>query len=170
MRYFVTLDPALESKSVIVDVQDPSTGAFLVLVDGRKVDVDIAMLGAQLSVLVDGRVVDLTIEGSPPDLGVILSGRRGRIRVESERQRAAEAARRPPPVASEWVTVSRMPGRVVRVLVHKGDSVLAGQPMVVMEAMKMEDEIRAKTAGTVADVHVLPGAAVEANAKLVTLA
>jgi biotin carboxyl carrier protein len=58
----------------------------------------------------------------------------------------------------------------VKVLVQKGDQVAVGQPLIVMEAMKMENEIRAKTAGTVADVHVLPGAAVEANATLVSLA
>jgi biotin carboxyl carrier protein len=63
-----------------------------------------------------------------------------------------------------------MPGRVVKVLVSKGDEVAVGQSLLVVEAMKMENEIRAKVAGTVADVHVAAGATVEGNAKLITLA
>jgi biotin carboxyl carrier protein len=63
-----------------------------------------------------------------------------------------------------------MPGRVVKVLVAKGDVVEAGQGLLVLEAMKMENEVKARVSGTVADVHVVPGTAVEGSAKLVTLA
>jgi biotin carboxyl carrier protein len=139
-------------------------------VDGRKADVDVAVLGERLSVLVDRRVVDLTLEGSPPELDVIAAGRRSRVRVQSERARAGEAVRTARRTSSETRTVSPMAGRVVKVLVQKGDSVLVGQPLVVMESMKMENEIRANVPGTVTEVHVTPGAAVVAHAKLVTLA
>jgi biotin carboxyl carrier protein len=63
-----------------------------------------------------------------------------------------------------------MPGRVVRVLVAPGATVQERQGVIVLEAMKMENEVRAPAAGTVAHVHVVAGEAVEANAKLVTLA
>ena len=66
--------------------------------------------------------------------------------------------------------VAPMPGLVVRVLVQPGDAVAAGQGLVVMEAMKMENELRAATAGTVRAVHARPGAAVEKGALLVELA
>jgi pyruvate carboxylase subunit B len=56
------------------------------------------------------------------------------------------------------------------VLVAKGDDVQPGQGLVVLEAMKMENEVHARAAGTVAHVHVTAGTAVEGNAKLVTLA
>lgn len=66
--------------------------------------------------------------------------------------------------------VAPMPGLVVRVLVAIGDPVQAGQPLVVMEAMKMENELRAATAGTVTALPVAPGAAVDKGTTLVTLA
>jgi pyruvate carboxylase subunit B len=69
----------------------------------------------------------------------------------------------------EKVVKSPMPGRVVKILVGKGDTVSAGQGLVVLEAMKMENEVRARAAGTVAIVHVTTGTAVEGNAVLVTL-
>jgi biotin carboxyl carrier protein len=89
--------------------------------------------------------------------------------VESERMRAAERAKRGSPSGGEKLTKSPMPGRVVKVLVAKGDVVVAGQGLVVLEAMKMENEVRTRTAGKVAEVHVAAGATVEGNAKLVTL-
>jgi pyruvate carboxylase subunit B len=62
-----------------------------------------------------------------------------------------------------------MPGRVVRVLVAEGAEVEAGQPLLVLEAMKMENEVRAPVAGSVAAVAVVAGAAVESGARLLTL-
>jgi biotin carboxyl carrier protein len=73
--------------------------------------------------------------------------------------------------ASGPVTVkSPMPGRVVKVLVKAGARVSGGQPVVVVEAMKMENELRAPRAGAVLDVRCAEGAAVEAGQDLVTIA
>lgn len=65
--------------------------------------------------------------------------------------------------------IAPMPGLVVRVRVSVGDRVEAGQGVVVMEAMKMENELRASTAGVVRSVEVQPGTAVEKGTLLVAL-
>jgi len=65
--------------------------------------------------------------------------------------------------------ISVMPGKVVRVLVSPGDEVKAGQGLVVIEAMKMENEIGSPRGGRVTAVHVEPGRAVEAGATLVVV-
>ena len=62
-----------------------------------------------------------------------------------------------------------MPGKVVRVLVHAGDHVRVHQPLVVVEAMKMENELRAGRNGRVAAIHVQEGASVEAGALVVVI-
>jgi biotin carboxyl carrier protein len=62
-----------------------------------------------------------------------------------------------------------MPGKVVRVLVKAGDPVRARQPVVVVEAMKMENEVRADRDGTVAEVHTRDGMSVEAGALLIII-
>ncbi len=66
--------------------------------------------------------------------------------------------------------VAPMPGLIVRLHVNVGDSVTAGQPIVVMEAMKMENELRAPAAGVVKAVFAQPGKAVEKGTVLVELA
>jgi len=170
MRYYVTLDPDPGAKPIVVDVKELPSGALEVTVDDRPVDVDVVPVGGQLSVRIDGRVVDLTTEGTPPEIGAIASGHRSYVRVESERQRAADAARKGKGGGSEKVIKSPMPGRVVKVLVQAGADVEAGQPLLVMEAMKMENEIKAKAPGKVQEVLVKAGDAVEGNAKLILLA
>jgi biotin carboxyl carrier protein len=62
-----------------------------------------------------------------------------------------------------------MPGRIARVLVNAGDTVAARQGLVVVEAMKMENELRSPRAGTVSEVRVAAGALVEANAVLIVI-
>jgi biotin carboxyl carrier protein len=63
--------------------------------------------------------------------------------------------------------VSPMPGRIVKVLVKAGERVEANQGLVVVEAMKMENELRAPRAGRVAEVKVVDGMSVDANAVLI---
>jgi propionyl-CoA carboxylase alpha chain len=66
--------------------------------------------------------------------------------------------------------VAPMPGAVVRVLVDAGAEVEAGQPLVVLEAMKMEHTVASPATGTVSEVKVQPGQQVEAGAVLVVVA
>ncbi|HUJ13950.1 MAG TPA: biotin/lipoyl-containing protein [Thermoanaerobaculia bacterium] len=63
-----------------------------------------------------------------------------------------------------------MPGRIVRVLVTKGESVRKGASLLVLEAMKMENEIQAQTDGSVEEILVEPGQTVESGAELVRIA
>lgn len=86
-------------------------------------------------------------------------------RTRTIRDMAAAAA---PPTGPAPI-IAPMPGLVVRVHVQPGDTVAAGQGLVVMEAMKMENELRAQGAGVVKTVLVAPGTAVEKGAVLVEL-
>jgi len=65
--------------------------------------------------------------------------------------------------------VAPMPGKIVRVLVHNGQAVVTRQPIVVVEAMKMENELRAGRDGTVAEIHAQEGQSVDAGALLVII-
>jgi len=65
--------------------------------------------------------------------------------------------------------VAPMPGKIVRVLVHNGQAVVTRQPIVVVEAMKMENELRAGRDGTIAEIHAHEGQSVDAGALLVII-
>jgi glutaconyl-CoA/methylmalonyl-CoA decarboxylase subunit gamma len=170
MRYHVDLNPNGDRNSLEVDVRELPSGALDVRIGGAPIAVDVARIGSQLSIIVDGRVVDLTVEGVPPEIGAIASGHRSYVHVESERQRAASQARRGSGAVQSKTVKSPMPGRIIKVLVATGDAVVAGQSLLVVEAMKMENEVKAKADAIVAQVHVAVGATVEGGAKLITLA
>jgi biotin carboxyl carrier protein len=86
-----------------------------------------------------------------------------RTRAIQDQAAAVTGPRGPAPL------VAPMPGLVVRVKVAPGDRVAAGAGLVVMEAMKMENELRAPAAGTVKAIHATPGTAVEKGTVLVEL-
>jgi pyruvate carboxylase subunit B len=86
-----------------------------------------------------------------------------RTRAIRDLSAASAAASGPAPV------IAPMPGLIVRLHVQLGDQVQAGQAVVVMEAMKMENELSAPAAGTIKVIHAVPGKAVEKGALLVEL-
>lgn len=164
MRYFVTF-PA--GKQVEVEVDHLPTGELSVVVGGRRLAVDPFLNHGSTGLRIDHRVIDLWMEGAPPNVGVVARGSRFYAEVESERQRALSAALGGKQGAvAEGLVVSPMPGRVLKVLVKEGDEVTAGAPLVVVEAMKMENELHCGRGGVVKKIFVTPGQTVEGGAKL----
>jgi biotin carboxyl carrier protein len=170
MRYFVTFPSGAE---IPVDVDHLPTGEISVMVSGKRYAVDAVAIGSgggTTSMRVDDQVVDLWMEGTPPNVGVIARGHRFYVKAESERMRALAAALGTKGgSAGEGTVLSPMPGRVLKVLVAEGDAVEVGTALVVVEAMKMENELGAARSGTVRKIHVAPGQNVESGARLVEI-
>ena len=165
MRYFVEFPGGREIPG---DVSLLPTGGVEVLVDGVRVEADAVDLGGDVTVArIDGHVHDLWIEGKPPEIGVVAGPRRFFARVESERMRAA--AVRTDRESGDSVVKSPMPGRVLKLLVAVDDEVHVGQPLVVVEAMKMENELMAERAGSVKALFVSAGQTVDSGQKLLEI-
>ena len=164
MKYFVTIG----ARTIEVDL-----GPHGATVDGRAVNAELRELpGTRMRhLLVDGHshtLVATAVEAGVWDLHV--QGARHRVDVVDERTRAIRsmtgqgaAARGPAPIKAP------MPGLITRVEVAAGDTVLAGQGVIVIEAMKMENELRVDADAIVEQVLVAPGQAVEKGAVLVQL-
>lgn len=121
---------------------------------------------------VDGRVFRVLARvGSAPGHYILnVGGYRIPVEALDRRRRALRALAAETRIAKGPANISApMPGLIVRVLVGTGDQIALGQGVVVMEAMKMENELRAQAAGTVKRVLVEPGAAVERGAVLLEL-
>jgi biotin carboxyl carrier protein len=119
------------------------------------------------SVLLDGRVYDARVEETAGGLIVVIDGYRFEIEVRDPRRWSRKDATR----AGDGVqtVLAPMPGKVVRVLVAPGDRVAASQGLLVVEAMKMQNEMKAPRAGRVLSVMVKEGATVTAGEVLATL-
>lgn len=163
MKYYVTLDGRTREIELTPDG---------VRMDGREVPAEIATLpGTSLRHLrIGDRGWLLSAERTEDGWAVRLGGRRAEVHVEDERTRAVrELAGAGAPGEGPRELRAPMPGLVVRVLVEPGHEVEAGDGLVVMEAMKMENELSARGAGTVAEVRVEEGQTVNQDDVLVTL-
>jgi biotin carboxyl carrier protein len=115
-------------------------------------------------VTVDGIAYDITLDGDT----AIVDGIARQIQVSGlETERVSTIGARPAPsVAGAGAIQAIMPGSIVRVLVSEGDEVAAGDVLLVLEAMKMENELQTPISGVVKAIYVEPGQAVEMNAVL----
>jgi biotin carboxyl carrier protein len=161
------------ARAVSVERAGGSPGRFRVLVDGTEYlvgaarigDYDLSLTGELPSTL--SADVQVTPAGGRGEVLVSIAGRVVAATVNGRRTgRTAEARAHP---AGEQSVSAPMPGRVVRVLVTAGDEVAARQPVVVVEAMKMENELRAPKPGRVKEVTVAPGMSVDAGKVLVVI-
>lgn len=164
MKYHVTL----RSRTYLIDVDG---GA--VTVDGERLEAHWAPVpGTPLIHLLLGKdswtIACQQLEGRRWALGAV--GERFELEVQDDRAKQIEALTgqgRKPTLGG--IVKAPMPGLVVRVEVTQGQVVAAGEGLVVVEAMKMENELRASHSGLVEQVHVSAGDRVEKGAPLVTL-
>jgi biotin carboxyl carrier protein len=119
------------------------------------------------SILLEGRSYDAFVEETSSGMTVSIDGHRFEIAIRDPRQWSRKTAGR----GGEGVQTiaSPMPGKVVRVLVAAGDVVEPGQGIVVVEAMKMQNEMKADRAGRVVAIAVKEGATVVAGEVLATV-
>jgi biotin carboxyl carrier protein len=159
-------DTLVEGRTVRVELRGRE-GRYEVKLDGRDVVVDVLERGDFMSLILDGRSYDVGLEKTPEGFRVVFpddvlhveltQGARGDMPLGKRAHSGPSRVSAP------------MPGRIVRLLVAAEQTVKAGQGLVVMEAMKMENEIRAPRAGRVRETFVREGQAVEAGAPLVVL-
>ena len=164
-------------------------------IDGRRREVELELATGGWQARVDDRVMLVDVEPTPAGWSLLIGQNQGRTSYEvavQERGLGILTVR----IGSQTIDVrvldpraywrrgrgdsadgrsgvrhvlAPMPGRVVKVLVKAGDRVAARQGLVVVEAMKMENELRAPGEATVRDVRVSEGASVEAGAILIVL-
>lgn len=119
------------------------------------------------SILLDGKSYEARVVTGADGYYVDLAGHRSVVQVRDPRELSAKGKHG---IGEGRMTVSApMPGKVVRVLVSEGDSVTPGDGLVVVEAMKMQNELKAQKAGVVVQVKAVVGAAVGYGDALVSI-
>jgi biotin carboxyl carrier protein len=140
----------LDGKPRTVDVLQGDQGSLSLLIDGRAYACDFeTRKGGQVRVHIRESVFELEV----------LDERRARRQLVSGGLGAS----------GPQVILAPMPGKIVRLLAKVGQAVKAGEGLIVIEAMKMENELRSPKAGRVKDVSVTPGTSVEAGRVLVVI-
>jgi len=167
-RYFATLKGQKEPTPI--DIEALPGGRYILTVGDRRHEVDALVLkhGA-VSMLIDSESYSLEFEDHEDIVGVMVKNQVTRIDVANERRMRLRAVGGQFAAEGKQTIVAPMPGKVVKVLVNVGDEVTEGQGIVIVEAMKMENELKSPKAGKVVEVVAKEGAPVEMNAKLAVI-
>jgi acetyl-CoA/propionyl-CoA carboxylase, biotin carboxylase, biotin carboxyl carrier protein len=139
--------------------------AYKIVVDGNSVLVNgqpFVVGFEDAKVIVDGTPFDVEVENGKATIGGIVY----ELAVEGLEEAKAGPKASHTTAASEGAVTAIMPGKIIRLLVSTGDEVAEGDVVCILEAMKMENELKATRAGTVTALYVQPGQDVEMGAVL----
>lgn len=146
-------------------------GKLWIELDGRRLEADFARLpdGEVYSLLVDGRSHEVGVSSTSKQLEVSHAGAVFSVEVRHPLEKVLQSVRRIAPGTGGETVKAPMPGLIVAIHVKVGDRVEAGQAVAVVEAMKMQNELAARSAGRVDEVLVAPGTSVSAGQPLLRI-
>ncbi|MBN1679829.1 MAG: biotin/lipoyl-binding protein [Anaerolineae bacterium] len=153
------------------DVEINEDGRILVNGEERVIDFRVLREQELYSMLLDYQSFEAVVEERDDVYQVLLHGSMFDVKVTDERSRRLESAFMAfGDTGAEIVIRAPMPGLIVRVPVEKNQPIVKGDTVVILESMKMENELKSPRDGTVHHIHVAAGDSVEQNKVLVTIA
>ncbi len=163
MKYITTIN----NRTYEIDILPDGS----VLLNGQARNVDLLALDASLySIITDSRSLEALIDEQGGQYQVLIGGRRYEGQVLDERDQLLRSRSGGGVDQSGEVSVKApMPGLIVAVPVDEGQAVKAGQTVVILESMKMQNELKAPRDGTVQRISVAPGQSVEQKKVLITI-
>ncbi|MCZ7665437.1 MAG: acetyl-CoA carboxylase biotin carboxyl carrier protein subunit [Thermoleophilia bacterium] len=154
------------SEEIAAEVVALREGVYRVSVADRDYEVDARLLEQSVcSLIVDGDCYEVHFARQGLDYTLLIGGEHYEVSARNRRVRAAYTGGAKL-AAGRQVIAAPMPGRVVKVVAGVGDQVQAGAPILVLEAMKMENQLRSPIDGTMAEVLVTAGQVVATGEKL----
>jgi biotin carboxyl carrier protein len=164
MKYIATVN----EKEYVIEIDRDNE----IVVNGESYAVDFQELteGGILSLLLNNQSLEGLVDESGDSMEVLILGGLYEVKVQDERvYRLMQARGEAGGVTGDVIIASPMPGLIVATPVAEGAHVKKGDKVVVLESMKMENELRSPRDGVVQRVHVTPGASVEKGQPLVTV-
>lgn len=161
-----------EDQERAIAIEPRAEGRWRVVVDGQEHLVDARRVRpGTWSLLVEGRSFVVDLDDRKLGTAILIGEVEAVVTVEdARRKRLAQRMARPDAIAGTGERLQApIAGKVVKILVAPGDQVEAGHSVAVLEAMKMENEIKAERGGTVTDIHVQAGQSVDTGDLLITL-
>jgi biotin carboxyl carrier protein len=166
MRYIATVEGAEHE----IELEELESGAYAIRFGEHRFEADLRKVGpASFSVLLDNRSYDFDVVRDGEETVVASRAGSTRLTVVDAARRTARSTGKRREVSGRIEVKAAMPGRVVNVLVAAGDEVTAQQGIVIVEAMKMENEVRTPKAGKVLEVKVVAGQTVEKGELMIVI-
>jgi len=163
MKYVTTID----NKKFEVEIVDEKH----IRIGDRLLEVDFESVSGQpvFSLILDGKSYEAFVYQSEEDWDVLLRGRQYQAKVEDEREKRLRDAGGAATEGGEFHLKAPMPGLIVAILIEEGQEVKKGQVMLILESMKMQNELKAPRDGVIGRVRVKAGESVEQRQTLLSV-
>ncbi|MCK4836170.1 MAG: hypothetical protein KAT17_06015 [Candidatus Aminicenantes bacterium] len=160
----------LNGKEREIEITQKGSREFEILIDNQSHNLEAGSCGIDLiSLLIDNRSYDISYSFVGDTVHLNFRNQYFNIEVLDERKMRMRRVRSSLELSGPEIIKSSMPGRVVKVLVEPGERVESGSGIIIIEAMKMENEIQCRNPGVVKYVHVKPGQVVESEVMMVEI-
>lgn len=157
----------LGERAYTVEIEEIEKSHYQVAVDGNEFLVDGKKTGrTNYSLIVDNRSFEVEVDLTGDEYRVLVDGRSYHIHLIDERRVRRGSADLGTQLHGVQQVLVPMPGKVIALLVSQDELVERGQGLAIIEAMKMENEVRSPVAGTVKEIRVKPGESVEGGTVL----
>jgi biotin carboxyl carrier protein len=164
MKYVTTIDNQVFEIEVVDEHH--------IRIGDRLLQVDFESVSGQpvFSLILDGKSFEAFVYPGEEDWDVLLRGRQYQVKVEDEREKRLRAAGGEGATeGGEFHLKAPMPGLVVAILVEEGQQVKKGQVMLILESMKMQNELKAPRDGMMSRIRVKAGESVEQKQPLLSM-
>lgn len=153
-----------------IEVESLGEGRYAITMDGHRSELDSFELAhGAVSMIVEGNSYAVEFDGHGDEVTVFLRGQATRVDIVDERQMRLRQAGVGFGAEGKQTVCAPMPGKVVKIFVKEGEEVPEGHGLVVVEAMKMENELKSPRAGRITEVLVKEGQTVDNGAPLVVV-
>ncbi|MFC2097406.1 acetyl-CoA carboxylase biotin carboxyl carrier protein subunit [Bacteroidota bacterium] len=162
----------IDDRSVQMEIISKNDNHVVVKIDNKEYIMDIIQMeDGSYSIIKDGRSYNLEIikDKDHRNYKVTASNKSYKVEIVDAHSKYKKSQQGNDIVEEAKIIVSPMPGKVVRILVNKGDPVEPGQTLIIVSAMKMESEYKARISGKVSEIAVNEGDSVEGNQVMIKL-
>jgi biotin carboxyl carrier protein len=160
----------LGEQSYTLEIEEIGKAVYRVSIDGHEFLVDGKKTGrTNYSLIINDRSFEVEVDSKEDEYRVLVDGRNYHVRLTDERRMLAGGGQAAVQVQGRQRVSVPMPGKVIAVLVAEGDKIEKGQGLVIVEAMKMENEVHSPITGEVKEIKVKPGDTVDGGAVLVVV-
>lgn len=160
----------LGDESYAVEIEETGKSVYRISVDGHEFVVDGKKTGrTNYSLIVDNRSFEIEVDNTGDEYRVLVDGRSYHIHLVDERRVRVGGNQAGAQMQGRQNVSVPMPGKVIAILVAEGDQVEKGQGLIIVEAMKMENEVHSPIAGEVKEIKVKTGETVEGGVVLLVV-
>ncbi len=156
-------------KESVVQIKPNGVNSFILIIDDKEIKVDFQRTGHNLySIIIDNKSYEIDIHNDRESYDVLVNGDYFKVDILDElkkvlRDRVSKS------LQGRQVIASQMPGIVTQVIVQEGQEVEEGQPLLILVAMKMENQIKAPKSGVVQNIYVSANQTVAIGDKLAVI-